>query len=671
MSIAGKRIGASGRADRMDAERAPAAPRPRSGAAAPAGRVEERRQVDRRQSDRRQADRRQTDRRRSDRRSEPRELDEDSWFGALAGGARSTFLGDHDGGPWLDDDAESASESRFLAREARRIVSSEGSALRRIFRAYLTARAVLGAALVLTPWVMTAMGARLSWPMLALCLAYATQALSMWLLPGRGQAAGAIGQPRLARRQWTLTIGVDLLAFSTLHLLDPVAQLNFAALLALPVLMAGVMTKRLAALATAAFVTLVLLAGVWRSAAAGQFTIALMTQAGLAGIGAFVISLLSGELAQRLAREERAARGSLALARQQTRLNRLVIEEMADGVMVVDRRLRVRTANPAARSMLGGAASDATSSFTLHDDPGWSALLSAVELAYGLGHWPDALREITLASGRTVQVRARFTRRSGIDDAATPPQDVCVLFLEDLRSVQARMRQEKLAAMGRVSAGIAHEIRNPLAAIAQANALMLEDPLPGPQQKLARIVEDNVERLKRIVDDVMAVAPGAAHQQQVIDATAEVSRIVAEWQATWGLDRAAAATRIELRLPSAPLLVLFDAEHLRRVLVNLLDNAHRHAADGPGAVRLELLPRRKDGALLAIGSDGAPISADVEHHLFEPFFSTRSRGTGLGLYICRELCERHRASIEYRPGAPGERHRNVFRVSMRGAPTNP
>src|SRR6185295_4748112 len=103
---------------------------------------------------------------------------------------------------------------------------------------------------------------------------------------------------------------------------------------------------------------------------------------------------------------------------------------------------------------------------------------------------------------RTVQVRARFTRRSGIADEATLPEDVCVLFLEDLRSVQARMRQEKLAAMRRVSAGIAPEIRNPLAAIAQANALMLEDPLPAPQHKLARIVEDNVERLKRIVDDV-------------------------------------------------------------------------------------------------------------------------------------------------------------------------
>ncbi|HSW06126.1 two-component system sensor histidine kinase NtrB [Aquabacterium sp.] len=623
--------------------------------------------------ERRQADRRRNDRRSGDRRKARREPAEDSWFGALAEAGNTTLQPDRDAESWLNDaEADGASESRFLAREARRIVSGEGTALRRVFRAYVLARAVLGAALVLTPWVMTLMGARLSLVMLVACLAYASQAISLWLLPERGRSSSA-APARLARRQWVWTIGVDLLAFSLLHLLDPAAQLNYAALLVLPVLMAGVMTKRLAALATAAFVALVLLAGVWRSAQLGSFSVALLTQAGLAGIGAFVISLLSAELAQRLAREERAARGSLELARQQARLNRLVLDEMADGVLVIDRRCRVRAANPAARSMLGLAAADGTATFALQDEPAWQGLLAAVEQAYGLGHWPEQQRELVLpqAGGpaRTVQVRARFTRRGGLGDEAKPPEEICVLFLEDVRSVQARVRQEKLAAMGRVSAGIAHEIRNPLAAIAQANALMLEDALPSTQRRLARIVEDNVERLKRIVDDVMAVAPGGPLQQQVIDASTEVARICNEWRVTTGLSPEVAQQRIELDLSPAPIPVLFDTEHLRRVLVNLLDNARRHASETPGAVRLQLAPAAQgSGALLTVASDGPAIAPEVERHLFEPFFSTRSRGTGLGLYICRELCERHRASIEYRPGAPGERHCNVFRVLMRGAP---
>jgi two-component system sensor histidine kinase PilS (NtrC family) len=620
-------------------------------------------------SDRRQGDRRRTDRRQGDRRRRQAEPAADSWFGALAEGSGSSTLRQPADPESMLDEGEGGAESRFLAREARRIVAGEGNALQRVFKGYVAARAVLGVALVLTPWAMTLLGARLSFPMLGACLLYATQALWLWLLPQRRDASG--DRPaRLGRWQWVLTIGVDLLVFSTLHLIEPVAQLNFAALLALPVLMAGVMTKRIAALATAAFVTLVLLAGAWRTTLAGQFSVGLLTQAGLAGVGAFVITLLSGELAQRLAREERAARGSLALARQQARLNRLVIEEMTDGVLVVDRRLRVRAANPAARSMLGPAAEHRATPFGLQEDPAWEELLDAVQLAHEIGQWPEAQREVTLPhaghAGRTVQVRARFTRRSGISDEATPPEDVCVLFLEDLRSVRARVRQEKLAAMGRVSAGIAHEIRNPLAAIAQANALMREDPLPPTQERLARIVEDNVERLKRIVDDVMAVAPGGAPQMQAIDATAEVGRIVADWQLTNTVSHEQ-RQRLQAQLPAQPLLVLFDPEHLRRVLVNLLDNASRHASDAAGAVQLHLAPHAPDAVRLSVSSDGPAITAEVERHLFEPFVSTRARGTGLGLYICRELCERHRAVIDFRPGPPGARHPNEFRILMRGA----
>ncbi len=620
-------------------------------------------------TDRRQGDRRRTDRRQGDRRRRPPEPAGDSWFGALAEGAgSSTFQQPADPESMLGE-SEGGAESRFLAREARRIVAGEGNALRRVFRGYVAARAVLGVALVLTPWAMTLLGARLSFPMLAVCLVYVAQAVGLWLSSMRSDGPGA--QPaRLGRRLWLLTIGVDLLVFSSLHLMERVSQLNFAALLALPVLMAGVMTKRVAALATAAFVTLVLLVGAWQASLAGQFNVGPFTQAGLAGLGAFVITLLSGELAQRLAREERAARGSLALARQQARLNRLVIEEMTDGVLVIDRRLRVRAANPAARSMLGPSAAHRATPFGLQDDPAWSELLDAVQLAHEIGEWPEAQREVTLPhaghAGRTVQVRARFTRRSGISDEATPPEDVCVLFLEDLRSVRARVRQEKLAAMGRVSAGIAHEIRNPLAAIAQANALMREDPLPPTQERLARIVEDNVERLKRIVDDVMAVAPGGAPQMQAIDATAEVARIVADWQSTNAVSEEQ-RQRLQALLPSQPMLVLFDPEHLRRVLVNLLDNASRHGTEAAGAVQLRLASHAPDAVQLSVASDGPPITAEVERHLFEPFVSTRARGTGLGLYICRELCERHRAVIDFRPAPPGVRHANEFRILMRGA----
>jgi two-component system sensor histidine kinase PilS (NtrC family) len=151
--------------------------------------------------------------------------------------------------------------------------------------------------------------------------------------------AWASPQHRAGRRrqQWLSTIGVDLLAFSLLYVLEAGGTFNYAALLVLPVLMAGVLTARLFALATTAAVALMLLLVAWQTPL-GPEAPALMLQSGLAGLGLFMITLMAGELAGRLAREEQAARGSLELARQQAQLNRLVIQEMADGVLVVDRQ---------------------------------------------------------------------------------------------------------------------------------------------------------------------------------------------------------------------------------------------------------------------------------------------------------------------------------------------
>ena len=628
----------------------------------------ERRQVERRRG----ADRRGRDplerRRRAD-------TPDESWFGALGVEADTAFHDDFDravpprrAAPRQAPDF--GEDTRAMSREALRVAVSPDTALRRIHRTYLTARAALGLALLGIALAAQLLGTGFATLPLVVCAVYALQSIGVWAWQRRTRNAADAPMQQLSKAQWALSIGADLLAFSALHLLAPAATLNYAALLVLPVLMAGVMTPRLAALGTASGVTLLLLAAAWRAAGPyGDATLALM-QAGLAGIGMFVVALLAGELSGRLAREELAARGSLELARQQAQLNKLVLEEMSDGVMVVDRRARVRAANPAALELLASSGAAQPAPFDLDSVPSWQGLLGAVQRAFEAGLWPSDAHELSLhfddGHRRTLQVRARFTRRRGLDDDTAPPEEFCVLFLEDMRSVQARLRQDKLAAMGRVSAGIAHEIRNPLAAIAQANALMLEDELPGTQRRLAVIVADNVERLKRIVDDVMEVAPGAAPVSQVIDATAHVAALCTDWARTVQLPLGP-HSRLAAELPTQALGVVFDPEHLRRVLVNLLDNARRHGSAEPGAIVLRLAAFDGEQALLSVASDGDPIPAEVERHLFEPFFSTRSRGTGLGLYICRELCERYGARIDYRLRG-GVRHHNEFIVAMQRAP---
>ncbi len=617
---------------------------------------------------------------------------EESWFGAFApiadtqlreedmrGVGDSAFAGGFGGdaatgSPDNDQDAAPPSDdSRFLARQAARLIETGQSAFERIYRVFIAARAALGVALLAAVTAGGLFGLRPSYSAMFVSSAYAVLAIGLWLLPHVRPNAMAQPVGRLTSPQWATTIGADLVCFTALHVFAPGSNFNYVALLVLPVLMAGVLTPRRVALATAAIVTLALLGVAWFTSGRGGDSAQQMTQAALAGSGFFVITVLAGELAGRLAREELTARGSMEMARQQAQLNRLVIEEMQDGVLVVDRRGRVRAANPAARRLLAPNGLSRPAPFQLRGVEAWDALVKTVERAFGEAAWPEAGRDVVLkfdpdgaTSGRasdvqrTLRVRVRFTRKR----EPQASEEYCVLFLEDVRNMQARSRQEKLAAMGRVSAGIAHEIRNPLAAISQANALLSEDATDPAQRKLMRMVTENVERLKRIVDDVMEVAPGVVQEVGVIDATAQVAAVCGEWARATGVN-AGANGQLRVDLPPEPLGVLFDAEHLRRVLVNLLDNALRYASKSPGAIHLRLDSRHEAQAFLSIASDGAPIPPDVEPYLFEPFFSTRSRGTGLGLYICRELCERYGASIDYRLRADGDKQRNEFFVDMR------
>jgi two-component system sensor histidine kinase PilS (NtrC family) len=267
-------------------------------------------------------------------------------------------------------------------------------------------------------------------------------------------------------------------------------------------------------------------------------------------------------------------------------------------------------------------------------------------------------------AAREIRVRTRLTPMgdAGIDS-------LCVMFLQDLRELEARIRTEKLAAMGRMSAAVAHEIRNPLAAIAQASALLNEDLTDPAHRRLTDMVEHNARRLGRIVDDVLDVA--RVRQQRTmppeeriaLDAT--VRTLAEEWV------RQSQHQGVLLMLGTGAMEVHFDPEHLRRILVNLLDNAARYAGEREGSIQVITDAATKGRATLQVWSDGAPLDAAVHRHLFEPFFSSESRSSGLGLFICRELCERHGASIGYerRPlGAVGVEG-NAFTVTLLRAGT--
>ena len=507
----------------------------------------------------------------------------------------------------------------------------------RLWRGFMTARVTLGLVLLMLQSTIFGLGASKNTTLILICSGYFAAALTVRLMAKPRQLGRAFGS------QWISTIGVDILAFAALQ----VAQgnsINYAPLFALPVLMASVLGTLLLAMGAAASVTLLLFSyATWMSIQAPGDATAHYLQAALTGAGCFVISFLANQIANRLASEELRAERSQLAAKMQSLVNELVIESLTDGILVVDSNSTVRAANPAARKLLGTQRAMRVSTFHLSSLVGWQGLVDLMQLSFSRNTSQQA--DVTIHHAgqgpRRVRVRTQLTPAQGDN-----MQSLCVMFLQDQREMEAKMRTDKLASMGRMSAAVAHEIRNPLAAIAQANALLDEDLSDPRHKQLTQMVQQNAKRLERIVEDVLNISR-VQHGDNTMAAFAlnlneTVARICQDWQ-----NQKSGSQILGVKLTSDAIEVRFEAEHLRRILINLLDNALRYASQQPDAIQVSSSVAPTGQASISVWSDGQPMDQSVERHLFEPFFSSESRSSGLGLYLCRELCEGHGASIAY------------------------
>lgn len=514
----------------------------------------------------------------------------------------------------------------------------EAGSFGRLWRAFMAARVTIASVLVFLQASIYALGSVGNGWSIAVSLAYLCAALAVRLW-ARPRPPGSTFDA-----QWVYTIGVDVVAFSALNFLQS-SGISYTPLFALPVLLAAVLGPLLLALGTAASVTLFLLLDAWWVSVQsfGELTPRFL-QSGLNASGFFLVALLANQLALRVLREEQRSRSSQAVARMQTQVSELVIETLADGVLVIDGSGIVRSANPASLRLLAPPARRRAAPFALANEEAWSPLLEMVQTTFLLEtpQESDVSLEFPSRNSRRLHVRTRLALSQDKD-----LESLCVMFLEDLREMEARVRTEKMAAMGRMSAAVAHEIRNPLAAITQANDLLEEDLQGAGHRQLTAMVRQNAQRLAKIVDDVLNISRarvgGAEQPGTLLSLDDAVSQVALEW-----MKQTASDHRARVLTASGNAGVNFDSEHLRRLMVNLLDNALRYA--GPSANAIQVLTRLlpSEQAQLSVWSDGAPLENTVQVHLFEPFFSSESRSSGLGLYICRELCERHGALIGYR-----------------------
>ncbi|TXK31354.1 PAS domain-containing protein [Ottowia sp. GY511] len=548
--------------------------------------------------------------------------------------------------------------------DPRRLGDAELPGFTRLWTAFMSARILMAVVILGMHLTVHIWGRPLPQWVLVACVAY----LVLTILVRTVAHPQGPGRPFDA--QWLYTVGADLLFFVALQSLQSVG-VNYTPLLALPVLMSAIMGTRALALGTAALVTLALLGQVVWSADLDRWgSTTDMAQAGLTGGGLLILALLTNQLAMRLAREEGSARRNRIEAQVQSLVNGMVIDAMDDGVLVVDTDYLVRTANPAARLMLGSDREVTPDQFVLDDNPAWVQLVHIARETFE--DEPIDGIEITLhhEDRHSSRLQVRTQRTPTVGDSG---RCLCVMFLQDLREMEAQLRTEKLAAMGRMSAAVAHEIRNPLAAISQANALLEEDLSAPGQLRLTAMVRQNADRLGHIVDDVLDIVRAQGQSEpfadHALDLDAAVAGFCAEWAAQHG---AGSRLQVHLGLPEGDVAVQFAPEHLRRILVNLLDNAARYATRREAAIQVSTQAIRHGPVLLMVWSDGAPLEPSVRRHLFEPFFSSESRSSGLGLFICRELCERHGANMGYerteriQRGSPVAG--NEFFVSFRRAP---
>ncbi|MBV9621996.1 MAG: PAS domain-containing protein [Gammaproteobacteria bacterium] len=493
---------------------------------------------------------------------------------------------------------------------------------------------LLAQALVGPGWVLPALRPRL---FVSACIAYFTVALL--LVIARRLAWSSLRIIAL------VNACADALAIGLILYASGGVGSGLAILLVLPVFALTLLAGQRDALLIAAVAALVvlgqqLLVGIQGEAPAGDYL-----TAGVIGVVLFIVALATWPVANRLRESEALVRRRELDIANLAQLSQYIVQHLRESLLVVDPQDRIRLINESAAEILGDQ-----SAFP-------DALVgeASPRLLYLLESWRQSARDpnarpppeqtFVAADGARL-VRAHFAPLGSVAPAPV------LVFLEDTGLLAERVQQSKLAALGRLSASIAHEIRNPVGAMSHAAQLLAESPnLAEEDRRLTQIIRGNADRISEIIESVQRLSRREPARYERLSLGPWIEEFIEEFCATmqWPRDR------LSIGGPAADVEVRVDPDQLRQILWNLCENALKYALTNDSTEAVELRYGRMTGTtrpFLEVADRGPGVPPEHAERIFEPFFSG-GRGTGLGLFLARELAQTNAATLLYEARAGG------------------
>ena len=356
--------------------------------------------------------------------------------------------------------------------------------------------------------------------------------------------------------------------------------------------------------------------------------------AGVLGILLFLTVSLFQYLAQRIKRTQSLAEASAAEAADLQQLNENIVKKMRTGILVVDEDQRIRLINNAARQLLGG-------------DEDWTEIAAGQHLNTLPGLAKQYIRWKSYPWLRTPSFKNAQSGpeiQANFSDLGSGNRRQVLIFLEDVRSLSQHAQQLKLSALGRLTGSIAHEIRNPLGAISHAAQLLNEAEANNANSRLTEIILRHSERVDQIVKNILSLSSQNTPQFQKVLLQHWLDRFCNEFHDSQRQD-----CEIELENLSGDFQITFDPTHLGQILTNLIENALKYsrAKSGKSWVKIVTGLDKAGFPFLHVYDRGPGVDEELQDKIFEPFFTTSHEGSGLGLYLSRELCITNYATLNY------------------------